>query len=98
MKKFARYDLGELKGYDVKVAHLTDAEAAWCEQVNALLSEMPWRLKLLATEVEGDLYIVDRDEVYDMENDHLMTSYFRSGAILGRFNSTIHATTASNEE
>jgi hypothetical protein len=98
MKKFARYDLGELDGYDVKVSHLTDEEAAWCEQVNALLSAMPSRLKLLASEVEADLYIVDRDEVYDMDNDHLMSSYFKSGAVLGRFSSTIHATTASNEE
>ena len=46
MTKFSRYDLGELKGYDVKVAHLTDEEAAWCEQVNALLSAKPSRLML----------------------------------------------------
>lgn len=98
MKKFARFDLGELGGYDVKVAHLTDKEAAWCEQVNALLSAMPSRLKLLATEADGDLFIVDREAVYDMENDHLMSAYFRAGAILGGFSSTIHATTASNEE
>lgn len=97
MTKFARYDLGELKGYDVKVAHLTDEEAAWCEQVNALLNAKPSRLMLLSAEVSGDLFAVDREAVYDMENDHLMSAYFGAGAILGGF-SSIHATTARNEE
>lgn len=98
MTDFVRYDLGEPKGYDVKVDRLTDEEAAWCEQVNALLNDMPSRLKLLVTEVDGDLHVVDRDAVYDMENDHLMAAYFVNGAVLGRFSSGIHATTASNED
>lgn len=97
MEKFERYDLGELKGYDVKVAHLTEEEAAWCEQVNALLRSKPSRLLLLATEVAGDLFIIDREALHEMKSDHLMSDYFGAGVILGGFSTSIYAITASNE-